>query len=352
MERIVFRVSASPLMGIGHFMRCFTLGRMLKPFYAHIHFLCNYDFPEQLSDMILREGFFLSLLKSEGGSVFHVKKDAEEVAALLEDLHPKWLVIDHYQIGSSWEKKVRSYVGFILVIDDLADRLHDCDVLLDQNLYPNLESRYEGLIPYASRALLGPAYLLLKPEFYRQEIPTVRREIKKVMVNFGGSDPTDEITKVLEMLSRHNDELKEFFFYIIGGPSNLREKEIRHRCEQLENAVYFAHIEMEKLLGSIDLAIGAGGITMWERCFMGVPAGVIIVAENQIEAVKEAARKEVIWNLGLSHEVSQETLLQFLRERLKHPDKNARMSENCFKIMQPLYQNEEHPVVTIMREAL
>ncbi|GGN93192.1 UDP-2,4-diacetamido-2,4,6-trideoxy-beta-L-altropyranose hydrolase [Saccharibacillus kuerlensis] len=352
MKNIVFRVSASPQVGIGHFMRCLTLARMLSALKVRIHFICNKDLSKKFVGILQEEGFSLSLSGLAAESVFHIEQDADLVISTLKGQRPEWLVIDHYGIDANWERKLRPYVGKILVIDDLANRPHDCDILLDQNLYPHLELRYKGLIASETRTLLGPSYVLLRPEFYKQNESQVRSTIKKVIVNFGGSDPTGETVKLLEALKFGTDALKGTCFNIVAGPSNSRREEIRLMCEKVENAFYYEQIALEELLGDTDLAIGAGGISMWERCFMGVPAGVIIVAENQVEAVAEAESQGLIWNLGRSEEVSKESLLEFLCDRLQHPEKNVQMSHKCLQFMHELREQKEHPVVTIIREEL
>lgn len=103
-----------------------------------------------------------------------------------------WLVIDHYGLDLRWERLVRPFVGSIFVIDDLADRRHDCDLLLDQNYYRGAESRYAALVPASCHQLIGPGYVILRPEFERLKATRERDRttVRRILVNFGGVDRT------------------------------------------------------------------------------------------------------------------------------------------------------------------
>ena len=74
-------------------------------------------------------------------------------------------MVDHYALDVRWESAMRTQARHIMVIDDIADRQHDCDVLLDQNFYENMQTRYTGKVPPYCRLLLGPRYALLRDEF-------------------------------------------------------------------------------------------------------------------------------------------------------------------------------------------
>ena len=77
------------------------------------------------------------------------------------------LIVDHYKLDHKWENKMRKFAEKIIVIDDLANRKHDCDFLIDQNLYEDNESRYEELVNKNTIKLLSPKYAIIKEEFYK-----------------------------------------------------------------------------------------------------------------------------------------------------------------------------------------
>ena len=151
--RVVFRADASLEIGTGHLMRCMTLADELCRRGATATFLCR-EQPGHLIELTRSRGFETEAIAHEDASPSHVAQ-----------LHPDWVVVDHYGLDSAWETAVRPSTRRILAIDDLADRDHDCDLLLDQNLYDGVDQRYASRLPAHCRQLIGPHYALLRPEF-------------------------------------------------------------------------------------------------------------------------------------------------------------------------------------------
>lgn len=157
---ISFRTDASLQIGTGHVMRCLTLADELRRQGADIVFICR-EHPGNLIDLIEGKGHpVVRLLQADAEymatseDVTHAtwlgvswQQDAAETLTALGNTQPEWLIVDHYALDRRWGQKLRLHVGKIMVIDDLADRLHDCDLLSDQNLYPAMESRHDKLIP-------------------------------------------------------------------------------------------------------------------------------------------------------------------------------------------------------------
>ncbi len=197
--KIAIRVDASFQIGTGHFMRCLTLADTLKQRGAEIRFICRY-LPDYLQDSLRKSGYEFKLLTSvstevvEGdlvhsswlGTCQHI--DAQDSVHALSDSKWDWLIVDHYALDAQWESAVRAVSKKILVIDDIADRLHDCDLLLDQNYYANMDSRYKGKVPLYCRLLLGPRYALLRDEFrqLREKVKLRTGPVKRILVFFGG----------------------------------------------------------------------------------------------------------------------------------------------------------------------
>ncbi len=176
--KIVFRVDASLQIGSGHIMRCLTLADELVRRGADIIFVCR----ERLGNLInLIEAKRYQVIRLPQAQVEYIattddlyhaewlgvswEQDASDTIAVLGDEKPEWLVIDHYAIDRRWEQKLRPHVGKIMVIDDLADRPHDCDLILDQNLYQEMDKRYVNNVPESCQKLFGPKFALLRPEF-------------------------------------------------------------------------------------------------------------------------------------------------------------------------------------------
>jgi UDP-2,4-diacetamido-2,4,6-trideoxy-beta-L-altropyranose hydrolase len=213
---VIIRVDSSSQIGSGHLMRCLTLAGQLKKQGAEIAFICR-DIEGNLTELVKKKGYELYLLpcatKDDTLTGYATwltvsqKRDAEETIAIIQKFSVvNRLVIDSYAIDETWEKLLRPYVQEIFVIDDLANRRHDCDVLLDQNYYLDKEHRYDGLLPESCKLLLGPEHALLREEFYEAKKHLRKRDgrIHNILVFYGGSDLTDETTKAIQALIELN----------------------------------------------------------------------------------------------------------------------------------------------------
>jgi UDP-2,4-diacetamido-2,4,6-trideoxy-beta-L-altropyranose hydrolase len=324
--KMVIRADASVAIGIGHLMRCLSLAEALRKRGAKILFICR-EVPGSCRDVVMAKGFPVCLLSGE--EPFDAVQDAEQTASKIVT-KPDWLVVDHYGIGLEWERRLRPQVGRIMVIDDLADRPHDCDLLLDQNLFDDMARRYNGLTPHECRLFLGPQYALFRGEFItaRQTLRERDGIVRRILIFFGGSDPTNETEKTLLAIQK----LKRFDIAldIVVGTANPNSAKICGICTATPNAVFHRQIgNMAELMANADLAIGAGGTTTWERCFLGLPALIVVVADNQIGPSQAADNKGLVRFVGKSAEVTVDSLVGAIGEALRQPDELAVMATKC-----------------------
>jgi UDP-2,4-diacetamido-2,4,6-trideoxy-beta-L-altropyranose hydrolase len=209
---------------------------------------------------------------------------------------------------------VRPLVKKIMVIDDLANRKHSCDLLLDQNYNKN-GSRYNGLVPENCIQLLGPEYALLRPQFReaRENLKREKNKVKRVLVFMGGADPTNATGKVLKAIKMLNRP--DIITDVVIGIANPHRERIRRLASQMPNVVCHINVDnMAELTASADLYIGAGGITTWERCCLGVPSIVIVIAENQRSATESLAEDGVVMNLGWDKGVREGAITDAIRQ--------------------------------------
>jgi UDP-2,4-diacetamido-2,4,6-trideoxy-beta-L-altropyranose hydrolase len=281
-------------MGAGHLQRCMTLADALRERGAHSTFVCR-SLPEQFDGTLANKGHDLIRLGPAGetpvqestpphaawlGTSQH--EDARQTAAALRQAHPDWLVADHYALDVRWERAMRPFARHILVIDDLADRPHDCDLLLDQNFYADLRERYVGRVGKDSRQLLGPRYALLRSGFARARSGTRERdgEVRRVLVFFGGADADNYTGLTLEALSGLGRP--DLAVDVVVGLMNPHAVQLEALCAARPNTRFFRQTEdMPRLMAEADLAIGAGGGATWERCCLGLPTLAVVVADNQ-----------------------------------------------------------------------
>lgn len=297
--RVVIRADASVRIGTGHVMRCATLAGELAKAGAEVHFVCRAH-DGHLADWLADKSEFAvhRLQRSTDTPPEHEPSGLAHAAWLgnswqndvLDTLTAiyllgeiDWLVVDHYALDKRWENALRPFVKKIFTIDDLADRAHDCELLLDQNLFPEPEKRYENLVPKSAHLLLGPRYALLRPEFATARAATSgpRYPVRNVLVFFGGSDPEGLTLKAVNVLKSVAQE-HEFRADIVTGPVNPHKAAITQATSGLKNAVvHDRFVNMWELMARADLFIGAGGTTSWERCCLKLPAVIISTAENQ-----------------------------------------------------------------------
>ena len=320
-KKIIFRVDSSMQIGSGHLMRCLSLADQLKT-KAEIIFISR-NLMGNFNYLIKKNGFICielchnnnenKLSGYEKWLTVGQKEDAEEVKEILNDLSVDLLVADSYAIDEIWENTIRPYVKKIMVIDDLANRKHDCDILLDQNYYIDMNTRYNGLVNDNCKLLLGPKYALLREEFYREKKNQRQRDgqIKNILVFFGGSDLTNETMKALRALVLLNRE--DTIVNVVVGGSNQYKNEVKEFCDKYKWMNYYCQIDnMAEMMNLADLAIGAGGTTTWERCFLGLPAIVIAVAENQIKIAEDCDREGFIKYLGVYSSVEVEHVFEII----------------------------------------
>ncbi|MED1420447.1 UDP-2,4-diacetamido-2,4,6-trideoxy-beta-L-altropyranose hydrolase [Bacillus smithii] len=346
---ILFRVDSSIEIGTGHVMRCLTLANMLKDAGCTVAFMmraCSGD----LRDYVEKQGF--SVFPIFHGNHFSQKVDAQLTIEIIQQLNQDidWCIVDHYRLNEQWEKQIKKYVRKIMVIDDLADRLHHCDILLDQNYYANKEQRYSRLVPKNCRLFLGPKYLILRPEFYeaKKSVKTRDGRVERILVFFGGSDPTNETVKVLQAL--RDLDFSHIKVDVVVGNANPRRFQIQEICREM-NMNYHCQIDyISELMVQADLSLGAGGVAMWERCFLGLPSVVTMVAENQRKTTEDAAKFGAIWNLGWYGDVKVSDYADILNRAISSPDELTYMSEKALELVNNKKENTVHPVVQAILE--
>lgn len=335
-------------------MRCLTLAEQLHSQGASISFICR-DLLGNLNHYMEEKGFNVFSLSQNAHLVnINCETDAEQTKAVLETEQPiDWFIVDHYKLDKQWETTMRPYVKKIMVIDDLADRVHDCDLLLDQNVYKDLEYRYDGLVPHECIKLLGPKYALLRPEFVHERNMLRERngEVQRILISFGGSDPTNETAKALSAI----DLLKlqhHIHIDVIVGNSNPRKDRVRQLCRSMPNTTYYCQTEnMAELIAKADFAIGAGGSSTWERCFLGLPCLTLITADNQAETMKAVACFEVIIHLGWSRDIGITALAQAIEQALNDAKRLKRISNNALQLMGETHFKGTSVICDIMQDA-
>ena len=307
-KNLFIRVDASPEIGIGHIMRCLTLAQELKNNFDKIIFLTRKDSGD----------FTETIMKNEFEVIFiPTNNDSDIIKNLITTYseNKNFLLIDHYDVDSNFESSLKNIFEKIFVIDDLANRKHDCDLLIDQNYYRDLNHRYKKLIQNDTITLLGSKYAIIRPEFRNINKKTIKKnsQIKKILVSFGGSDPTNECKKALDALC--SIENNQFEIVAIVGIYNNKFERLKKLYEKYSNIKIYRHVnDLSQLMLNSDLFIGAGGTTTWERFYMGLPSIVTIISDDQKESIEFLSDMGHVINLGLAKNVTMKTYIQTLQK--------------------------------------
>lgn len=308
-KNIAIRVDATQQIGTGHFMRCLTLADTLKQRGAQIRFVSR-DLPAHLRDMLAAKDMELVALQSGSSSAADdglthshwlgtsQALDAQATIQALSGESWDWLVVDHYALDMRWESALRRNVKRMMVIDDIADRQHDCDVLLDQNFYVDMQTRYNEKVPEHCQLLLGPRYALLREEFrtLRGKIRTRTGKVQKILVFFGGVDTNNYTGRALEVLA--GLPVKELHIDVVIGAQHPHRVAIEKECKTQGYVCHVQTTRMAELMAAADLAVGAGGSATWERCCMGLPTLAICTADNQQKQISDAACEGLLYAPG------------------------------------------------------
>jgi UDP-2,4-diacetamido-2,4,6-trideoxy-beta-L-altropyranose hydrolase len=312
--RIAFRTDASLQIGSGHVMRCLTLADALKAQGGQCQFISR-EHPGHLMEVIRQRGYIVDSLvapvqkaqaatKNSAVTVPESQQnqqhepahaawlgntwqtDAQETAAVLASLQPDWLVVDHYALDQRWEDALAAHYSQLLVIDDLADRPHRCNLLLDQNLERQPQD-YAKLVPTHCQVLTGPCYALLRPEFaalrsYSLQRRQAQTTIGRLLITMGGVDQDNVTGRVLQVLKACALPA-DYHITVVMGLTAPWLQSVRELAAQMPwpTEVVVNANDMGQRMADSDLAIGAAGSTSWERCCLGLPTLMVVLADNQ-----------------------------------------------------------------------
>jgi UDP-2,4-diacetamido-2,4,6-trideoxy-beta-L-altropyranose hydrolase len=290
---LVLRTEASVAVGTGHVMRCLALAQAWGDAGGRVIFAMARTTPA-VEERLRNEGFEVARVDTQVGSI----ADAEETADLAQKRGASWVVVDGYEFGAEYQASLKSRRMKVLFIDDNGHAgRYSADLVLNQNIHAS-EELYRSR-ETSTKLLLGPRFALLRRDFtawrgWKREIPLVAR---KVLVTMGGSDPDNVTLRVVETILSERD----FDMTIVVGGSNPHLAKLREfagdcgAIRLVENAA-----NMPELIANADLAVAGAGTTSWEMCFLGLPALLIVLADNQQRIADELSKRGIALNLGAS----------------------------------------------------
>lgn len=341
--RVAFRTDSSVQIGTGHVMRCLTLAEELRSQGHECLFICR-DHDGDLGDLIVQKGFALhrltkpdhtdELAEDEPGPAhagwlgLSWQIDAAQTLAAIGQHKTDWLVVDHYALDAQWERTIAEAVGQIMVVDDLADRDHECALLLDQNvLSSQAHQQYQARVNKGCKLLLGPQFALLRPEYelLADALPERDGNISRVLVFVGGSDPHNLTERYLEALNlREFDHLS--VDVVIGKNHPSPEVVKRQVTKRSKTQLYSGLPSLAALMVRADLMLGAGGATNWERMCLGLNSIVASVAQNQKDINQTLGIQKLINFAGDAAQLEINQIREAIQLVLDSPEYNQQQS--------------------------
>lgn len=322
---VLIRTDASASIGIGHLIRCLNLAAALRDAGATVMFACA-QVSAASEEMCRVRGF-----KPTPIAATDPAEDARSSAALAAGRPFDWVVVDHYGLDAIWERAMRRACHQIMAIEDFADRPHDCDLLLNQNLRED----YEDVLPNGCERLLGPRFALLDGSFAAARAALTSQPRDRVLVSFGGSDPQSMTAPVLRALRRALGD--RYGIDVVVGPMQREATAIRDLAANAPGVeVHYAIRDMAKLMARAQLFVGAGGTTSWERCCLGLPGIVASAADNQVAlctALHDAGSHVYV---GPTTQATPDAMAAAASAVLACPAWSQRLSERSFALVDGL----------------
>ena len=314
--KIAIRVDSSYVIGTGHFIRCYNLALELKKKGAKVFFISQSD-DGNINYIVKKKFKLLEIKKKFSKDKITQTFDAYNTIDKIKCLNVDLLIVDNYKIDILWEKRLAKFCKKLFVIDDLANRKHLCDFLLDQNWYFNLNKRYDKLINKNCIKMLGPQYALLKKDFLKE------RKKKKVIFNkciififFGGND-SENLTKMCLDIFVKNSEYDHIYLNIVVGAKYKYVKSLRNLCKNRRKTNLFVQTEkMANIMSNSTHAICSGGVNTWERICLGIQSHVIISASNQKNHILGLEKAGALKVIGESKNMTREKLSSYISKNI------------------------------------
>ncbi|HEC15250.1 MAG TPA: UDP-2,4-diacetamido-2,4,6-trideoxy-beta-L-altropyranose hydrolase [Sedimenticola sp.] len=366
MIRVAFRVDSSRQIGSGHAMRCATLAGLLRQRGAEVVFVCR-ELDGNYCDWLEAQGHAVHRLPVPAigepldGRLAHATwlgvtqaRDSAETREALAGGTWDWLIVDHYGLDAEWETAMRPTARRIMAIDDLADRRHDVDLLLDQNVVEGVNDRYLGRVPEHCGLLLGPAFALLQAVYAQLHQASRSRAtpMRRLFIFFGGVDPqnlTGLALQAVRILGR-----TDLTVDAVIGANNPHANVIRRVAAEVPQVrLHYNLPSLAPLMAEADLAIGAGGTASWERCCLGLPSLIITFAANQVPLAVGLSNLCLARWLGEAGKIDAQVLSHAISEALDdealleysvrcHALVDGRGAERAISVMQASGDLEMH----------
>lgn len=284
-----FRADASSEIGTGHVMRCLAIAEELISRGKKASFVCE-QIPNDLVIKLDEKNIPLLKISPPAKVNFNAndiysrwltaseEDDAQACLKVMTDI--EGVFVDHYAIGKTWEELILKRCQNLMVMDDLCNRPHHCQNLVDYNVYAG-EKDYSRWVSKTTSLLTGSLYAPIRRDLQalRPQVKNHRGQVKSVVISFGGADQAGHTLRAVEGLAQA--QLRPEKVRVILNPSSPTQAAVQSLCEKMGYKLSAPTANIGQVLLESDLALGAGGVSQVERSFLGVPSLITFIAENQ-----------------------------------------------------------------------
>ncbi len=282
-------------MGTGHVMRCLALAQAWQDAPGGKVVFAAAELLPFLRERLLSEGIDIVTVEARPGS----RDDVRQVADLAQRLAARWVVVDGYHFHADYQQGIKETQLKLLFVDDAGNAGPYCaDIVLNQNLHA-AESMYDHREP-CTRLLLGAPYILLRRDFTASREPErpINPVARRLLISMGGSDPDNITAKVVEMLRNLEVPAWEAVAVLAQSSPHFASLTDAVRIAALPLQLLQNVADMARWMRWADLAITAGGTTIWELAFMGLPAVAMTRGEHERMLLQGASRQGIAIDVG------------------------------------------------------
>lgn len=280
---LYIRVDANEIIATGHVMRCLAIADAVKEIGGEVTFLTA---DETGSRLIEERGYEVICLHSKWNAL---EEELPYLLGIIEKEGVAKLLIDSYQVTPKYLETLNSHTQ-VLYLDDLDAFAYPCSRIINYSAYAKNCS-------YGTNAMgihiLGCAYMPLRKAF--QELPPkeIANRIEHILVLTGGSDVYHFGKQFLSMFLK-GSWLANTSLTIICGAFHEDYEELCEMARDKEKIYIKRNVsDIEYDMQEADVAISAGGTTLYELCACGTPTISYLLADNQRSNV------EVFQDMGL-----------------------------------------------------
>lgn len=324
----LIRADASPEIGSGHVMRCFALGQMLQEKNQRVIFVTKTR-NKNLIDKLEREGFLVLLIEQK----LNIIDDALATLQIAKENESRWIITDGYKFETKFQREIKAAKYNLMCIDDTAQCHYVSDIILNQNIDADKYLSYS--CEKYTKLLIGIDYVLLRREF-RNSIGWERKfnnSVERILITMGGSDPENFTLTILKYLQQYNQS--KLNISIILGAEYSYSDEINSLMKKSHHSILILKNvqNMCEIIKNCDLAISAGGSTVWELALLQTPMMLGISAENQTHIVDRMSERGCAANLGWFKELSLEKFISVFSELYEDFDKRKELGKNSRNLL-------------------